>query len=96
MKISPKCRTKKLEVIYTILEVFADFLIGKGPILDPKSGVGKSLATITSTFSKFRYYSFRKVNNKGTALMRRLVCTFVVRKPPKTGLLASRPICGVR
>ena len=24
--------------------------------------------------------------------MRRLVCAFVVRKPPKTGFLASRPI----
>ena len=25
--------------------------------------------------------------------MRRMVCVFVVRKPPKTGFLASRPIC---
>ena len=25
--------------------------------------------------------------------MRRLVCAFVVRKPPKTGFLAARPIC---
>ena len=35
------------------------------------------------------------MNNKGadqTARMRRLVCTCVVRKPPKTGFLASRPI----
>ena len=35
------------------------------------------------------------MNNKGadqTARMRRLVCAFVVRKPPKTGFLASRPI----
>ena len=38
---------------------------------------------------------FQKANNKGTdqsARMRRLVCAFVVRKPPKTGFLASRPI----
>ena len=36
------------------------------------------------------------MNNKGadqTARMRRLVCAFVVRKPPKTGFLATRPIC---
>ena len=35
------------------------------------------------------------MNNKGadqTARMRRLVCACVVRKPPKTGFLASRPI----
>ena len=34
------------------------------------------------------------MNNKGadqTARMRRLVCAFVVHKPPKTGFLASRP-----
>ena len=37
----------------------------------------------------------KKANNKGadqTAWMRRLVCASVVRKPPKTGFLASRPI----
>ena len=46
-------------------------------------------------FSKSRYDIFLKVNNKGadqTAHMRRLVCAFVPRKPPKTGFLASRPI----
>ena len=35
------------------------------------------------------------MNNKGTeqtAHMHRLVCVFVVRKPPKTGFLALRPI----
>ena len=35
---------------------------------------------------KFRYDTFQKANNKGayqTAQMRRLVCTFVVRKPPE-------------
>ena len=35
------------------------------------------------------------MSNKGadqTARMRRLVCTFVVLKPPKTDFLASRPI----
>ena len=50
------------------------------------------------------YYTFKKANNKGadqTARMRRLVCACVVRKPPKTGFLASRPmyvcmiVCGV-
>ena len=37
---------------------------------------------------------FKKANNKGadqTGLMRRLVCAFVVRKPPKTCFLASDP-----
>ena len=36
MKFSPKCRTKKLGN-------FAHFLIGKGPIFFPKSGLGKSM-----------------------------------------------------
>ena len=43
---------------------------------------------------KFRYATFQKANNKGadqTARMRRLVCACVVRKPLKTGFLASRP-----
>ena len=46
-------------------------------------------------YSKFTYDTFQKANNKGanqTAGMRRLVCACVVRKPPKTGFLASRPI----
>ena len=41
MECSPKCRTKKLGMIYTILEVFVHFLIGKGPMFGPKSGLGK-------------------------------------------------------
>ena len=32
MKFSPKCRTKKLGMIYTILGSFAMFLIGEGLI----------------------------------------------------------------
>ena len=43
MKFSPKCRTKKLGIIYTILGSFAHFLIVMGLILGPKSGLGKSL-----------------------------------------------------
>ena len=38
----------------------------------------------------------KRTNNKiadQSARVRRLVCAFVVRKPPKTGFLASRPIC---
>ena len=45
--------------------------------------------------SKLRYDTLQNANNKGadqTARMRRLVCACVVRKPPKTGFLASRPI----
>ena len=47
------------------------------------------------TCSKYTYNTFQKANNEGadqTARMRRLVCACVVRKPPKTGFLASRPI----
>ena len=47
------------------------------------------------TCSKFTYDTCQKANNKGadqTAWMGRLVCPCVVRKPPKTGFLASRPI----
>ena len=44
--------------------------------------------------SKFRDDTFQNPNNKGadqSARMRRLICTFVVCKSPKTGFLASRP-----
>ena len=47
------------------------------------------------TCSKFTYDTFHKANNKGadqTARMRRLVCACVVRKPPMTVFLATRPI----
>ena len=46
--------------------------------------------------SKLSYDTFQKANNKGagqTARMRRLVCTFVVRKHQNTCFLVSRPIC---
>ena len=45
--------------------------------------------------SKSRYYTFQNRNNKGadqTVQMRSLVWAFVVRKPLKTGFLASRSI----
>ena len=41
------------------------------------------------------YDTLQKANNKGadqTARMRRLVCACVVRKPPKTGFLATAPV----
>ena len=44
--------------------------------------------------SKLTYGTCQKANNKGTdqtAQMHRLVCAFIVRKPPKTGFLASGP-----
>ena len=44
MTFSPNCRTKKLGMIYIIFGRFAHFLIGKGPLFGPKSGLGKSLA----------------------------------------------------
>ena len=42
------------------------------------------------------YDTFQNANKKGadqTAWICRLVCAGVVRKPSKTGFLASRPIC---
>ena len=47
------------------------------------------------TFGKFTYDPIQNVNNKGadqTARMRRLVCACAIRKPPKTGFLASRAL----
>ena len=45
--------------------------------------------------SKIRIASLENANDKGAdqsvRSMRMLVCAFVVRKPPKTGFLASRP-----
>ena len=44
--------------------------------------------------SKLRYGAFQTANNKGadqTARLRRLVCAFVMCKPPKTDFLATRP-----
>ena len=45
--------------------------------------------------SKLRVASLENANDKGAGQsarsMRMLVCAFVVRKPPKTGFLASRP-----
>ena len=51
-------------------------------------GYKNQLVTWTFARSKSRYDSFQFANNKGadqTARMRRLVCAFVVRKPPKPG-----------
>ena len=45
--------------------------------------------------SKSRYDRFQKGNAKGAdqpVWMHMLFCSFVVRKPPKTGFLAPRPI----
>ena len=43
MKFSPKCRTKKLGMIYTILGSFCPFLNWEGVDIRPKSGLRKSL-----------------------------------------------------
>ena len=43
MKFSPKSRTKKLGIIYTILGSFCSFLNWEGLIFGPKSGLGKSM-----------------------------------------------------
>ena len=64
--------------------------------LNPVSSatVRDSLENSKFDYGKFRYDTFQKANNKSadhTAWMRRLVCAFVVRKPPKTSFPASRP-----
>ena len=46
MKFSQKCVSKKLGMVYILLGNFClFFLIGKGPIFGPKSGLGKSLCS---------------------------------------------------
>ena len=62
-----------------------------------KAGL-KPVSSATETSKKIkillvRYDPFQNLNNKGadqSALMRRLVCAFVVHKPPKTNFLTSR------
>ena len=50
MKFSPKCRTKKLGMKYTpFWEVLFIFQFGRGPIIGPKSGLGKSLLNSYTT-----------------------------------------------
>ena len=44
------------------------------------------------TFSKLTYDTFQIANNKGAGQTGRMVCVCAVRKPPKTGFLAPRPI----
>ena len=44
MKFSPKCRTKKLGMIYNILGSFCSFCNWEGLLFCPKPGLGKSLA----------------------------------------------------
>ena len=40
MKFSPKCRTKKFGITFTILGSFYSFFNEKGSIIGPKSGLG--------------------------------------------------------
>ena len=67
----------------------------------PKNTSFKSVSSATQTDWKIeispvaRLHTLHKAKNKDadqTARMRRLVCACVVRKPPKTGFLATRPI----
>ena len=78
-------------------------LIGQKPVFGgfEKSEAQTSLLSYTDKLEfgnfaggKLEYGIFRKANNKDadqTARMHRLVCAFVVRKPPMTGFFASRP-----
>ena len=53
-----------------------------------------NLENLNFTSSKFTYKIFQKAKNEGddqTARMCRLVCACVVRKPLKTGFLATWP-----
>ena len=63
-------------------------------IFKPVSSATDELENWNFTCSKITYDTFQKMKNKGaeqSARMRRLVCVCVVRKPPKTGFLRSRP-----
>ena len=46
MTFSPRCRTKKLGIIYTILGSFYSFLNWEGANIRPNSGLGQSLIYI--------------------------------------------------
>ena len=62
--------------------------------LKNKNIIFKFRRSKVTDYAAFRYDVFQKANNQcadQTARVRRLVCAFVVRKPPKTGFLASRP-----
>ena len=43
LKFSPKCRTKKLGIIYTFGKFLLHYELERGSIFNPKSGLGKSL-----------------------------------------------------
>ena len=45
MKFSPKCRTKKLGMIYTILGSFCSFLNWEGVGIRPQIVLGKALSS---------------------------------------------------
>ena len=45
MNVSPKCRTKELGIIYSILGSFCSFFNWEGADIRPKSGLGKSLVS---------------------------------------------------
>ena len=64
-------------------------------IQNPAVYLSGARVSIFSTLVPRLYGTLHKANNKGadqSARMRRLVCACVVRKPPKTGFLASTPI----
>ena len=67
MKFSPKYIAKKLGMIYTILGSFDHFLIGKGPIFGPKSGLGKSPCKRyqRDTSAQFLYNAMFEVHRNG-------------------------------
>ena len=79
-------------------------LVVRKPVLRVSDKVSfKPVSSATETSEKFQislvaslhYDTFHIENNKGadqTARMRMPVCACVVRKPTKTGFLASRPI----
>ena len=102
-----KLTLKEVCTVRTLFrELYMHFIILAATRQNPSSGFPskrdsqQSLARIYYNFICCKltcsYDTFRKTaNNEGadqTERMLRLVCTSVVRKPPKTGFLASRPI----
>ena len=75
--------------------LFSEFLTKQDSIQSPRLRRLARKLNCNFTYSKLIYNNFQNTNIKGaeqSARMCRLVCTFVVCKPLKTGFLALRPI----
>ena len=84
-------RQKRSYIIWALVATKPVFRVSDKARLKP----GSSATDWNFGRRKFRYDTLQLANNQGadqTARMHRLVCAFVVRKPPKTGFLSAKPI----